>query len=151
MSQKILYKICVISLGGGGEFMVLLKNDFVAIHALWRSAEHILIYHPVSVLLQCVFVRLVTHLSDNATTLCTRRLALVYEMLAHIRLVKMTTMESVLSQRVTGKPFIAVTAVTGLYIVVPNFNKSLLFLQGLDTRNWVSQGSSTSVTCSALP
>jgi hypothetical protein len=24
-------------------------------------------------------------------------------------------------------------------------------LQGLDTRNWVSQGSSTSVTCSALP
>ncbi|XP_069684662.1 ATP-binding cassette sub-family C member 12-like isoform X2 [Periplaneta americana] len=45
-----------------------------------------------------VLVRLASHLSARATALCTRRLALVYEMLVHIRLVKMTTWENVLTR-----------------------------------------------------
>ncbi|XP_033610700.1 multidrug resistance-associated protein 5 isoform X5 [Cryptotermes secundus] len=52
--------------------------------------------------LLCVLVRLTSLLTARATALCNRRLALVYEMLVHIRLVKMTTRESLLLQQVTG-------------------------------------------------
>lgn len=57
----------------------------------------------------------------------------------------MTAWESMLSQQLTGKLFEAVTVDAGLYISVPDFNKSLLFLQGLDTRNWVSERNNISV------
>jgi len=49
-----------------------------------------------------VLVRLASHLTARATALCTQRLRLVHEMLIHIRLVKMTMWECVLSQHLTG-------------------------------------------------
>jgi len=59
----------------------------------------------VPVLLQYVLVRLASQLTARATALCTQRLRLVNEMLIHIRLIKMTMWESVLSERLTGELF----------------------------------------------
>lgn len=52
--------------------------------------------------LLCLLVWLTSLLTARAMALCSRRLSLVYEMLVHIRLVKMTTWESVPLQHVTG-------------------------------------------------
>lgn len=101
--------------------------------------------------MQCVLVRLTSLLTARATALCSQRLALVYEMLVHIRLVKMTTRESVLLQQVTGKLFILLSVLTGFYILVSEFIVSVIFLQGLGTRSWASQGKSALLMGSAHP
>jgi hypothetical protein len=62
----------------------------------------------VPVLLQYVLVRLASHLTARATAMSTQRLRLVHEMLVHIRLVKMTMWESVLSKHLIGELFKAV-------------------------------------------
>jgi len=96
-------------------------------HALCTSVKHLLINYSVPVLLQCALVRLACLLNARATALCTQRLKLVYELLVNIKLVKLTSWESVLSQNITGKLFVAVIAVIDLYIFVLVCTKSVLF------------------------
>lgn len=89
ITAPVVFLYCIVSC-----FSILTTNSLDAVMTMFVF----LITCP----LLYVLVRLASHLTARATALCTQRLRLLHEMLIHIRLVKMTMWESVLSQHLTG-------------------------------------------------
>ncbi|PSN32023.1 hypothetical protein C0J52_18115 [Blattella germanica] len=89
MTGPIIFILCILF----SQIIVYDGNTLFNLDSLVAATVFLLTYPLLHVL-----VNLGSHFSVLGTALCRRRMALVHEMLAHLRLVKMTMWENVLSR-----------------------------------------------------